>query len=99
MYGLICLLVGFAFVTRKASKFNTISISFVMVFQLIVITITAMFKIEAKWFANYEAQYALANLANNPTNSYILKCGLLGLTYIVIFTLIGYFAFKKAEIK
>lgn len=79
--------------------FNTISIPFIMVFQLLVMTITSMFRIKAEWFTNYELQYALANLSNNPTSSYILKCSLLGFVYIVVFGLIGYYAFKKAEIK
>ena len=99
LYGIICLLVSIAFITRKTSMFNTISIPFIMVFQLLVMTITSMFRIKADWFTNYELQYALVNLSNNPTSSYILKCSLLGIGYIVIFGLIGYYAFKKAEIK
>lgn len=99
LYGIISLLVSIAFITRKTSMFNTISIPFIMVFQLVVITITSMFRIKADWFTNYELQYALVNLTNNPTNSYILKCSLLGIGYIVIFGLIGYYVFRKAEIK
>ena len=99
LYGIICLLVSIAFITRKTSMFNTISIPFIMVFQLLVMTITSMFRIKAEWFTNYELQYALVNLSNNPTSSYILKCSLLGFVYIVVFGLIGYYAFKKAEIK
>lgn len=99
LYGIICLLVCLAFITKKTSMFNTISIPFIMVFQLVVMTITSMFRIKAEWFTNYELQYALVNLSNNPTSSYILKCSLLGIGYIAIFSLIGYYAFKKAEIK
>lgn len=99
LYGIICLLVCIAFITRKTSIFNTISIPFIMVFQLVVVTIISIFRIKADWFTNCELQYALFNLANNPTNSYILKCSLLGIGYIVVFGLIGYYAFKKAEIK
>ena len=99
LYGIICLLVSIAFITRKTSMFNTISIPFIMVFQLLVMTIASMFRIKAEWFTNYELQYALVNLSNNPTSSYILKCSLLGFVYIVVFGLIGYYAFKKAEIK
>lgn len=99
LYGIICLLVCFAFITRKTSIFNTVSIPFIMVFQLIVMTITSMFKIKADWFTNYELQSALINLSNNPTSGYILKCSLLGIGYIVVFNLIGYYVFKKAEIK
>lgn len=99
LYGIISLLVSIAFITRKTSMFNTISIPFIMVSQLVVITITSMFRIKADWFTNYELQYALVNLTNNPTNSYILKCSLLGIGYIVIFGLIGYYVFRNAEIK
>lgn len=98
LYGIICLLVCIAFITRKTSIFNTISIPFLMVFQFIVITITQLLRIKADWFTNYDLQWAMLKLANNPANDYILKCGLLGLAYVVIFGLIGYYAFKKAEI-
>lgn len=99
LYGIICLLVSIAFITRKTSMFNTISIPFIMVFQLLVMTITSMLRIKADWFTNYELQYALFNLTNNPTSSYILKCTLLGITYIILFSFIGYYSFNKAEIK
>lgn len=99
LYGIISLLVCIAFITRKTSQFNTISIPLIMVFQLVVMTIISMFRIKADWFTNYEIQYALCNLTNNPTNTYILKCSLLGLGYLIIFSLIGYYSFKKAEIK
>lgn len=99
LYGIICLLVCFAFIIRKGSIFNAISIPFFIVIQLIFTMITALFRIKADWFTNYEFQYVLANLTNNPTNAYILKCSLLGISYMVIFGLIGYYAFKKAEIK
>ena len=98
LYGIICLLVCIAFITRKTSIFNTISIPFLMVFQFIVITLTQLLRIKADWFTNYDLQWAMLKLANNPANDYILKCGLLGLVYIVIFGLIGYYVFKKAEI-
>lgn len=99
LYGIICFLVCLAFITKKTSIFNTISIPFIMVFQLVVMTMTSMFRIKADWFTNYELQYALVNLAKNPTNSYIIKCGLIGIAYIIIFGIIGYCAFKKTEIK
>ena len=69
-----------------------------MVFQLLVMTITSMFRIKAEWFTNYELQYALVNLSNNPTSSYILKCHWES-DFNADPYLIGYYAFKKAEIK
>lgn len=99
LYGIISILICFAFIIRKGSVFNAISIPFFVVVQLVFTIITSIFRIKADWFTNYELQYALANLTNNPTNEYILKCSLLGIGYIIIFSLIGYYAFKKAEIK
>lgn len=99
IYGIISLLVAFIYIFRKTATFNAISIPFIMVVQLIVIGITNLFKIKVDWFYNYEIQFALSNLAINPTNSYILKCILLGVLYIIIFNIVGYYSFKKAEIK
>lgn len=99
IYGIISLLVCFAFSFRKTSTFNTISIPFIMVFQLVVGGIITLFRLKADIFYNYEIQYALSNLANSPTNSYIIKCMILGIIYTLVFNFIGYNLFKKAEIK
>lgn len=99
IYGIISLLICFAFIFKKTSSFNTISIPFVMVLQLMVIGITNLFHIEANWFYNYEFQFVLTNLVNSPTSTYILKCVFLGIFYIIIFNAVGYYAFKNAEIK
>lgn len=98
LYGIICLLICFAFITKKASIFNAISIPFVMIFQIVILTITSLFKIQMDIFTNYEFQNALFNLAYNPTNEYILKCSLLGTIYIILFSIIGYYSFKSTEI-
>lgn len=99
LYGLISLLVCFSFVFRKTSLFNTISIPFIMIIQLVVMGIASLFRLKIDWFYNYEIQFALAKIVSNPTNKYILSCILLGVSYIIIFNVIGYFVFKKAEIK
>lgn len=99
LYGIISLLVCLAFVLKKTSLFNSISIPFIIVVQLIATGIINLFKLIADWFNNYEIQLALTKLVNNPTNKYIVSCALLGIVYIVIFNTIGYYAFKKAEIK
>ena len=98
LYGAISLLLCFAFVFRKTSAFNTISIPFIMVVQLIGMAIIILFKLKGDFF-NYEIQMALSNLASNPSSDYILKCILLGVAYIIVFNVIGYYAFKKSEIK
>lgn len=99
LYGIISLLVGISFLTKKAAVFNSVSIPFIMVVQLILFGIISLFKINAPWILDYEVQFALSNLATNPTTMYILKCTLLGGIYSVLFNAIGYFSFKKAEIK
>ncbi len=96
--GIISMLVCFAFLFKKTSAFNTISIPFIMVVQLIGFGIINLLHIKADWFYNYELQFALANLVSNPTTSYIIKCTLLGIFYIIIFNVVGYYSFKKADI-
>lgn len=98
LYGIISILVSFAFIIRKSSLFNAITIPFFVIVQLVYMIITSVLRVKVDWFVNYEFQYALVNLTNNPTNSYIIKCSLLGIMYLVIFGFIGYYAFKKAEI-
>jgi len=99
IYGIISLLICFAFVFKKTATFNTISIPFIMLVQLVVLGFTNLFRIKADWLYQYEIQNALGNLVNHPTSGYILNCALLGIFYIVIFNVIGYYAFLKTEIK
>lgn len=99
IYGIISLLIGLGFVTGKTSIFNTISIPFILVVQLIGFGIINLFRIKADWFYDYEIQFALSKLATDVSNNYIIKCALLGLAYIVVFNIIGYFVFKRKEIK
>lgn len=99
IYGIISLLIGICFVFGKTSLFNTISIPFIMVVQLIGLGIINLFKIKADWFFDYEIQFALAKLAGNPSTSYIIKCAGLGILYIIVFNVIGYLVFMKKEIK
>ncbi len=96
--GIISMLVCFAFLFKKTSAFNTISIPFIMVVQLIGLGIINLLHITADWFYNYEIQYALTNLVNNPATSYLIKCTLLGVFYIILFNVVGYYSFKKADI-
>lgn len=99
LYGIISLLVCFAFVLKKTSLFNTISIPFISVIQLAVIGITNLWKIKIDWFYDYEFQFALSKLASNPTNQYTMKIIMIGIVYIIVFNIIGYSVFKKTEIK
>ncbi len=99
MYGIISLLTCLSFVFKKGAIFNSISIPLIIVIQLLASVLMSILKVNADWFYNYEFQFALRNLVNNPTSIYILKCALLGLAYIIIFNIIGYYSFKKTEIK
>jgi len=99
IYGIISLLICFAFLFKKTASFNTISIPFIIIVQLIVLGITNLFRIKADWFYQFEIQNALGNLANSPTNQYILNCTLLGIFYLILFNIIGYFVFRRTEIK
>ena len=64
-----------------------------------MISVTNLFKLNATWINDYEIQTALMKLVNNPTNKYVVYCAILGVMYIIIFNIIGYYSFKKAEIK
>lgn len=99
IWALAALLVCIAFVVRKTSLFNTISIPFVMVVQIIMMIVIAIIRETPKWYTDFEVQYALSNLADNPTNAYIAKCCALGFAYMIVFAIIGYCVFKNAEIK
>ncbi|MDE5587063.1 MAG: hypothetical protein K2I72_01675 [Bacilli bacterium] len=99
IYGIMSLLICFAFLFKKTATFNTIAIPFIMVFQLLVLGIINLFRIKADWFYQYEIQNALSNLVNHPTSEYILRCALLGFFYMILFTILGYYAFKNTEIQ
>ncbi|MBR3645260.1 MAG: ABC transporter permease subunit [Lachnospiraceae bacterium] len=99
IFGLASLLVCIAFVVRKTSLFNTISIPLIMLVQIAMMVVFAIIRKTPEWYTDYEIQYAIANLAGDPTSAYIVKCCVLGLVYTVVFAVIGYCAFKKAEIK
>ena len=99
MYGIISLLVCIAFITRKKAIYNSIAIPLIIVVQLILMGIIALFKLDSSIMTNWEIQYILSNLVENPTTKYIIKTFLLGAAYILIFNIIGYVSFKKAEIK
>lgn len=98
MYGIISLLVCISVVVKKGSAFNAISIPLLIVAQLLLSLFVKIFKIKGGIF-NYEYQTVLGKLAGSPENNYIIKCVMLGIIYIVIFNIIGYYSFKKAEIK
>lgn len=99
MFGIISLLVCFGAIFRKTAIFNSVSIPFIMIVQLLIAGISAMFRFKAGNIIKYEYQTVLENLVNNPASSYIIKILMISLVYIVIFNVIGYRVLKKTEIK
>lgn len=99
LYGIISFLVGLAFVLRKTSTFNTIAIPFIMLFQVVCSGLIGILKINMDFYMNYELQNALVNLVSNPSLKYILYCLILGIVYMIVFNIVGYLSFNKAEIK
>lgn len=99
LYGIMSLLIFFAFLFKKTSTFNTVSIPFILGVQLVVIGITSLFKMKADWFYHYEFQFALERIVQSFDTKYLITCVVLGIFYIIIFHLLGYYSFKKAEIK
>lgn len=98
MYGIISLLVCISVIVRKTSVFNAITIPLLIIFQLFLMGAITLFKIKAD-IMQLEYQSILIKLAGSPTDAYIIKMLLLGIFYIVFFNALGYYFFKKAEIK
>ncbi|MBO5349351.1 MAG: hypothetical protein J6A89_05995 [Clostridia bacterium] len=98
-YGIISLLICLAFIFKKPSIFNAISISYPVILEIIINIISMKFKVNVEWYYKYQFIYSLENLINKPTNKYIMSCAVLGIAYIIVFNIIGYYSFKKAEIK
>lgn len=99
MYGIISLLVCIGMVFRKMATFNGITIPLLIACQLIILGITSLLHIDALDIMQYEFQYAMSNLSMTISNIDIIKYVLLGVIYIIVFNIIGYYSFKKAEIK
>lgn len=98
LYGLVSLLVCIGFITKKMATYNGITIPFIMVSQLILYGLIAICGLDTN-IMTYEIQNALGNLAINPETEFILKCVLLGIAYVIGFNLLGYYSFRKTEIK
>lgn len=98
MLASVNILTGFAFILRKNSLFNTVTIPLILVFQIIFSTFVMLLKIPEK-FLDYELQSMFMTLANNPSNKYIINSCLICAVIVILFNSIGYMCFKKSEIK
>lgn len=95
---LSCILVGFGFVLKRPAAFNTATISFMLVVQMLMSLLSFFFKIpERVW--GFELSNMLARLAYDPSGDYITKSYLVCAAMITIALLLGWSFFKKAEIK
>lgn len=99
MCGIISLLVCMAFLLRKTAAFNAVSIPFVMVAQIVIMGVSALFSIKSNHIMEYEYQFMLSNLVTDTSFSYIMKSITLAIIYIVVFNILGYNVFRKSEIK
>ena len=92
------ILIGFGFMLKKLVAFNTVTITFLLVIQLLMNLLSFFFKIpERVW--DYELSKMLARLAYNPSGDYIAKSFLVCAIMIAAALLLGWGFFKKAEIK
>lgn len=94
----ISVLTGIGFIVKRTAGFNTITILFMTIVQLLFTLCIKVFKMK-ETFMDYEFQTMVIKLANDPSDTYILHSYLFCAAIIVIFNLLGYMFFKKAEIK
>lgn len=98
MLALASVLTGIGFMVKKTAVFNTITIPLILMFQILLNLAAVIFKIKEDYLY-YEFQLMIGKLANNPSSSYVLNSYLICVMVIVVFNLLGYLSFKKAEIR
>lgn len=100
LLGAVSLLTMLGFLVKKAAIFNAVAIPFVMLFQIIVQLVQAITKSELlqKFMQNYELQAALGKLAFFPEKKFVLICTCIGVSEMILFSIFGYFIFRKSEI-
>lgn len=94
----ISVLTGIGFIVKKTAGFNTITILFMTIVQFLFTLCIKVCKMK-ETFMDYEFQTMISKLANDPSDRYILYSYLYCAAVIVVFNLLGYMFFKKAEIK
>ena len=92
------ILTGIGFMAKKTAVFNTIAIPLILVFQTVLRAAALIFKIQDKYLY-YEFQTMLMNLANDPSADFVWGSIGVSAAVIVVFNLLGYLSFKKAEIR
>lgn len=98
MLALMSILIGIAFMFRKTSIFNVISIPLVMVFQLVMSLVVTLFSLDSK-IMDFELQIMIGKLTTEPSGDYIAKSYIYCAMLIIVFLSLGYASFRKSEIK
>lgn len=98
MLALASILTGIGFMVKRTAVFNTITIPLIIVFQVVLNLAVAMFKMNEEYLF-YEFQLMLGKLTINPSVSYVLRSYLVCTAVIIVFNVLGYLSFKKAEIR
>ena len=98
MLALASILTGIGFTVKKTAVFNTVTIPLILVFQVVLNLAATIFKIKEEYLY-YELQLMIRRLANNPSDNYVLHSYLVCGVIIIVFNVLGYLSFKKAEIK
>lgn len=101
LLGIVSFLVFIGFLTQRTAVYNAISISFIMLFQIILGAVFRLTESEliGKYLEKYELQAALNRLAYFPENKYCLICLCIGIFEIIVSAAFSYLIFKKSEIK
>ena len=97
IFALVSILTGFAFMFKKTAIFNTVTIPFFMIVQ-ILLSLTAFMKIPEEIY-DLELQRMISKLAFEPSTDYVLKSYAVCAGIIILFNLAGWFVFKKSEIR
>lgn len=95
---LASILTGIGFMAKRTAVFNTIAIPLIIVFQMVLNIASLVFKIKDEYL-RYELQLMITNLADDPSAGFIWGSIAVCAAVIVVFNLLGYLSFKKAEIK
>lgn len=95
---LASILTGFGFLTKKTALYNTVTIPFIVVLQMLLGLVIKLFSIKAD-IMKYEFQTMFVRLANDPSNGYMLRSYIICAVVFVLFSLLGSLSFKKTEIK
>ena len=95
---IVSMLTGIAFMLKRTASYNGVAIPFMMVVQLFIMILSAIFKVPQELFY-YELQGMIMRLTIDPSTEFVLKSYAVCAVIIVLFNLVGWMSFKKAEIR